>query len=148
MKKIKLLTFTVLALTIISFKAKSLDKIEKDNNEIIGTWIRKTEQKSSEKSVTDNILEISFKKNLTAKIKVTDTAGTKIITGKWSSDKTENYTKAVEPTIKKLFGENFKSQVVLEYLRNGKGLNIIGFSLEQTENGLVLKAGTLVFEKK
>ena len=145
MKNLKLLTISIIALAIVSFSPKSSDNNDK---EIIGTWVKQTEQQSSEKSIADNIIQIDFKKNLTAKVKVTDSVGTRVITGKWSYEKTENYENAVESTVNKLFGQSFKPSVILEYLRNGKGLNIIGFSQEQTENGLILKIGNVVFKKK
>ena len=82
MKKLKLLTLTIIILTSISFKPKSSDNNEKVSNEIIGTWIKKSDQKNSKKSIADHILEITFKKNSTAKIKVFDSLGTITIKGK------------------------------------------------------------------
>ncbi len=106
-------------------------------------------KKVLKKSLADDILEIEFKKNFSAKIKVSDSVGTRVIDGKWSSEKTENYIKAIEPNIKKVLGVNVNPFVTLEYLRNGKGLNIISFSKEITSNNqLVLKSGEIIFEKK
>ncbi|SIS86105.1 hypothetical protein SAMN05421766_104446 [Zobellia uliginosa] len=154
MKKFKLLTILIVILTILSFKTKSSDNtlskkdfdihhINKDKNGIIGTWINSTNSKKSKKSIADNILEIKFKKNLTAKIKVSDSNGIRVITGKWSSTETENF--------KKIAGNNVNlpsNSIILEYLRNGKGMNLITLS-KVIKNGKVqLKSREVIFEKK
>ncbi|TGV02765.1 hypothetical protein [Flavivirga rizhaonensis] len=87
---------------------------------------------------------------MTAKIKVSDSIGTRTIIGKWSTEKTKNYKKVIEPNIKSIVGQNTKIEpgVILEYLRNAKGMNIISFSKEITDEGLILKTGKTIFEKK
>ncbi|GAA4975002.1 hypothetical protein [Algibacter aquimarinus] len=154
MKNFKLLTILIFVLTILSFKPKSFDNTqskkdfdayytEKDKNDIIGTWIKKTDSKSSKKSIADNILEIKFKKNFTAKIKVSDSDRIRIITGKWSSIETENF--------KKIAGNNAKlpsNNIILEYLRNGKGMNLTTLSKEIKNGKVQLKLGEVLFDKK
>lgn len=40
------------------------------------------------------------------------------------------------------------SGVIIEYLRNVKGLNLIAFSREVKDEKVVLKSGDVVFKKK
>ncbi|GEM_PF-5805994 len=154
MKHLKLLTIFIITITLLSFKPQKLGnnpikqnldthQIKKNKNDILGTWIKQTDLKSSKPSITDHIIEIKFKKNFTAKVKVSDSLGTRTITGKWSAKATKNY--------KKIAGDNTKlpsNTIILEYIRNGKGLNIITLIKTLKDGKLLLKGKKVQFEKK
>lgn len=129
----------------------TLQYVKFANEEIIGVWMKKTPATiNDESSVAHDILEIYFKEDSTAEVKISDLSGTRSIIGKWSSGKSDNYKKAIETNVNKVLGSetNYDHGVTLEYLRNGQGMNLISFLPEQSGSRLILKSGQTIFEKK
>lgn len=160
MKKYKLIIILFLVFSFSGFQLRSSTstKVENDSdikcfetnkNEVIGKWevIHNLENSNGIKS---NIIEINFKKNYTAIIKIADSIGKRKIKGIWSTKKTKHYEKVIEPNIKKMFGENteIKPELILEYIRNGKGVDIMTFSKKTINNEILFKAKNITIKRK
>ena len=111
-----------------------------DDHVFIGKWIQNSHAPAAKKWRASSIIKIDFKKDYTAHVLVSEGGETKIIIGSWSTKETENSIKIMGPNAE------LENGVILEYLRNGKDLNLIHLSKRINDGKVFLESGDVLFE--
>ena len=112
---------------------KKTSKVNFKQEELIGNW-KRTSNNGSKKIIINNLI---LKKNNTADINFTDSEGTRIVTGKWSTNKS-----------KRIMNFEFSADLALSFMQNKQSKNISFMTVAKKGDNLILKSNKSIFNKE